>query len=384
MTNISEKSLVALITCGSYDEEKVYKAISKGIELIGGLETLINKDEKILVKPNLLSSNNPNKAVTTNPSVFEAILRYLKEKDYQNITYGDSSAGITDINEVVKITELKDKADKYNVELGNFKEYKVVDYPEGKVAKKFSLCKGVIDADAIISVSKMKTHALENITGAIKNQYGCIYMNKKSLGHAKYPNSNIFAKMLIDLNQLLKPRLYIMDGIIAMEGNGPASGDPIYMKTILVSKDPVALDSVFSRLIYLKPEYVPTNVYGDKYKLGTMDFDNIKIITTNGEKTIDEVVKEYGNPNFVVNRKKRSFWNIRALVHKTKKKTHKPIVDLNLCVACGKCEETCPVEGKAVHSGNGKQAEYDYSKCIRCYCCQEICPAKAISRKDII
>ena len=377
----TNKTLVALIPCDNYDEEKVYDAISKGIELIGGLDSLINKDEKILVKPNLLSGSNPSKAITTNPSVFGSILKYLREKGYQNITYGDSPAGVSNMEEVVKVAELKEQADKYDVKLGDFDNYQTVNNPNGHVAKKFALCKGVVDADAIISVSKMKTHALENITGAVKNQYGCIFSNKKSLGHAKYPNSNIFARMLADLNLYLKPRLFIMDGIIAMEGNGPASGNPIFMKTILISKDPVALDSVFARLVDLKPEYVPTIVYGDKYKLGTMDFNNISVITPDGEITIDDAFKKYGNPNFDVNRKKRSFWSLKEMFHKSKEKSHRPVVNLDLCIACGKCEGVCPVDGKAVHSGNGNKAKYDYSKCIRCYCCQEICPAKAISRE---
>ena len=378
----NNKSLVALIPCDNYDEEKVFHSISKGIELIGGIDSLIGKDEKILIKPNLLSGSDPSKAITTNPSVFEAVLRYLREKDYKNITYGDSPSGISNMEEIVKVTQLKDKADKYDVKLGDFDNYKTVSNPNGHVAKKFSLCNGVIDADAIISISKMKTHALENITGAIKNQYGCIFMNKKSLGHAKYPNSSIFAQMLIDLNLYLKPRLYIMDGIIAMEGNGPASGNPVLMKTLFISKDPVALDSTFARLVDLKPEYVPTNVYGDKYKLGNMNFDNICVVTPDGEITIEDAFNKYGNKDFVVNRNKRSFWSLKELFHKSKEKKHKPVVDLNLCIACGKCEGACPVEGKAVHSGNGKKASYDYSKCIRCYCCQEVCPAKAISRKD--
>ena len=379
MSDSNGKSLVALIPCESYDEEKVYQAVSKGIELIGGLDTLINKDENILVKPNLLSSSNPDKAITTNPSVFEAVLRYLREKDYKNITYGDSPAGVSNMQEVVKVTGLKDRADKYDVKLGDFDNYQTVNNPDGNTAKKFILCKGVVDADTIISISKMKTHALENITGAVKNQYGCIFSNRKSLGHAKYPNSNIFAKMLIDLNLYLKPRLFIMDGIVAMEGNGPASGDPVFMKTVLVSKDPVALDSVFARLIDLKPEYVPTIVYGDKYKLGTMKFNNIVVVTPDGELTIEDAFKKYGNPDFVVNKNKRGFWSLKELFLKSKEKKHKPVVDLNLCIACGKCESVCPV--KAVNSGNGNKAKYDYSKCIRCYCCQEICPAKAISRK---
>ena len=378
----NNKSLVALIPCDNYDEEKVFHSVSKGIELIGGIDSLIGKDEKILIKPNLLSGSDPSKAITTNPSVFEAVLRYLREKDYKNITYGDSPSGISNMEEIVKVTQLKDKADKYDVKLADFDSYKTVNNPNGHVAKKFSLCNGVIDADAIISISKMKTHALENITGAIKNQYGCIFMNKKSLGHAKYPNSSIFAQMLIDLNLYLKPRLYIMDGIIAMEGNGPASGNPVLMKTLLISKDPVALDSTFARLVDLKPEYVPTNVYGDKYKLGNMNFDNICVVTPDGEITIEDAFNKYGNKDFVVNRNKRSFWSLKELFHKSKEKKHKPVVDFNLCIACGKCEGACPVEGKAVHSGNGKKASYDYSKCIRCYCCQEVCPAKAISRKD--
>ena len=382
MPSSNNKSVVAIVPCENYEQEKVNNAIYKGIELIGGLDSIIDKNEKILVKPNLLSGNDPNKAITTNPNVFEAVLNYLKNNDYQNITYGDSPAGVYNMEEIVKVTKLKDKADKYNVKLGDFNNYQTVNNPNGSVAKKFSLCNAIIDADAIVSVSKMKTHALENITGAIKNQYGCIYSNKKSLGHAKYPNSNIFAKMLVELNLFLKPRLYIMDGIIAMEGNGPASGNPTPMKVILISKDPVALDSVFARLIDLKPEYVPTNVYGEKYGLGNMNFNNIKVVTPNNEISIEEAFKKYGNPNFEVNRNKRRFWSLKELLHKSKRKTHKPVVDLNLCIACGKCEETCPVDGKAVHSGNGRKAIYDYQKCIKCYCCQEICPAKAISRKD--
>ena len=53
MASSNSKSTVAIIPCETYDEEKVFSAVSKGIELIGGIESLINKDEKILVKPNL-------------------------------------------------------------------------------------------------------------------------------------------------------------------------------------------------------------------------------------------------------------------------------------------------------------------------------------------
>ncbi len=82
-----------------------------------------------------------------------------------------------------------------------------------------------------------------------------------------YPSADSFARMLVDLNQYVKPRLYIMDGIVAMEGNGPGSGDPAPMNVILMSQDPVALDSVFCHLIHLNPEMVPTNYHGEKWDL---------------------------------------------------------------------------------------------------------------------
>lgn len=378
-----EKSLVAIVPCGSYQEELVYEAVNKGIELIGGLDSIIKKDEKVLVKPNMLKPLDPSKNTTTHPFVFGGVLKCLYEKGYKNVTYGDSPAIGANMSceDTSKVCGLTSQAEKFNVKLGDFENAQTVNNKDGKTAKKFILCNEVINADAIISVSKMKTHALENITGAIKNQYGCIYANNKALGHAKYPNSTIFAKMLVELNKFIKPRLYVMDGIIAMEGNGPSNGDPVLMNVLLFSKDPVAMDAVFARLVNLKPEYVPTCFYGEKMGLGNYNLSNIEIITPEGKVTEEEAFKKYGNPNFVVNRKKQKFWDIKTMFFSTKP-THRPVVDLDKCIACGVCQNACPVDGKAVHSGNGQKAKYDYSKCIRCYCCQELCPAKAITRKD--
>ena len=102
----------------------------------------------------------------------------------------------------------------------------------------------------------------------MKNSYGFVYGFHKAKGHTLYPSADSFARMLVDLNQYVKPRLYIMDGIVAMEGNGPGSGDPAPMNVMLMSRDPVALDSVFCNLIHLNPEMVPTNYHGEKMGLG--------------------------------------------------------------------------------------------------------------------
>jgi len=377
------KSLVALVPCSKYDEELVNEKVKEAINLLGGLESIINKDEKILVKPNLLFGAPANKAITTHPSVFGAVLNALKGEGYENVLYGDSNGKpISDVEKTARMAGLEEVAEKYGVGFADFKTEVNVPFPEGKACKRFPLCKGVIDSDAVISVCKMKTHALEKITGAVKNQYGCIFGPNKALGHALYPDSNSFAKMIVELNMCIKPRLYIMDGIMAMEGNGPSSGNPVMMNVLLSSTDPVALDSVYAKLVNLNPNLVPTIVYGEKMGLGHSKYSDISIVTPEGEISADEAFKKYGNGNFDVNRKEQKFWILKALFFKSKKPKHRPVVDLEKCIACGVCEESCPVEGKAVFSGKGKKAKYDYNKCIRCYCCQEMCPARAISRKE--
>ena len=239
-------------------------------------------------------------------------------------------------------------------------------------------------ADAVISLCKMKTHALENITGAVKNQYGCIYGSYKAAGHAMYPNSRIFADMLCDLNRCVAPRLYLMDGIIAMEGNGPASGTPKSMKVLLLSSDPVALDSVFAKLVFLDAHHVPTCVSGAKNGLGRMEYSEITILTPDGEISAEEAAEKYGDPGFEVHRKNATFWRVRSLLPAARKYSDRPAVDPDLCIGCGICQQACPVDGQAVHSGHGQKAVYNYKKCIRCYCCQELCPFDAVKFKKPI
>lgn len=376
------KSRVVILRANGYDDALSEK-METGLKLLGGIESIVPTNGKVLVKPNLLSNALPERAATTHPKMFGAFLKLLRDHGYEEVSYGDSPGSpVVDLLKTVTVTGLKKEAEKYNVPLADFENSVTVSFPEGKKCRKFVLCKAVTETDSLISLCKMKTHALENITGAVKNQYGCIFAANKALGHTKYPDSRSFAEMLIDLNKCVKPKLYVMDGILAMEGNGPASGDPVPMNILLFSTDPVALDTVFSRLIYLNPKFVPTTVAGAKMGLGTMNEEEIEITDETGVLTFSEAIRKYGKENFRVRRENPHFWSLGILLRTRRKPKDRPVVDPEKCIACGICEKACPVEGKAVHSGNGLKATYDYKKCIRCYCCQEMCPVKAISRED--
>lgn len=376
------KSRVVLLPCEDYEEEAVYELLKKGLELLGGLDSLIGKDEKILLKPNLLKKAEVEKAVITHPVVVGAFARILREEKYNNIALADSCGHGTTKN-VIKGTGMDTYLEKYNIPAIDYSEGVSVKYPEGVQAKEFVIPKELLEADCVISLSKMKTHALERVTGAVKNSYGFVYGLHKAKGHTKYPSADSFARMLIDLNKYINPRLYVMDGIMAMEGNGPGAGDPTPMKVMLMSKDPIALDSVFCHLINLKPEIVPTNYHGMTMGLGTWKSEEIEILTPMGEISMEEAERLYGNPDFNVDRTevRRNIWTRMASALNLFQK--KPYIDTSLCIKCGICVKSCPVPGKAVdfRNGKGEPPFYDYRKCIRCFCCQEMCPEKAIKVK---
>jgi uncharacterized protein (DUF362 family)/NAD-dependent dihydropyrimidine dehydrogenase PreA subunit len=366
------KSTVALIRCEDYSPEKVQAAISNGINLLGGFEKFAKKDEKILLKPNILAGESPEKLISPHPEVFRAIAKAFS-KTCCSLSYGDSP-GFGNPKPNALRAGFGKIADEENIEWADFSNACELKFAEGKVIKKFSIAQGVADADGMISISKLKTHALTRITGAIKNQFGCIPGARKAEFHSVLPTAASFSKMLVDLTRLLKPRLYIMDGIIAMEGNGPRNGTPRQMNVLLFSIDPVALDSTVCKLINLDPMLVESLVYGEEFGLGTcseIDF-------------IGDAIEEFVVSDFVVNRNPKKTTPGSSYLSTSflrRFSAPRPTIKPEICTKCGRCVEVCPAQPKALSWGEGDKTTppvYDYSKCIRCYCCQEMCPFNAI------
>ncbi len=381
---MSEKELsrVVVIPCDDYDEEKVYKCLKRGLDELGGIGRFVRPEEKILVKLNLLAPAQVKKAVTTHPSVARAVLRILEEEGCGDVRFGDSPGHGTCEN-ALKVIGLDSEC--HGAKAAPMSEAEHVDFPEGLACREFDFCREIVESDAIINVCKMKTHALERITGAVKNVYGFICGYRKASGHVKFPNDTVFARMLADIHRCTKPRLHIMDGIVAMEGNGPGSGNPTPMNVLIISQDPVAVDTVFCYLVDLDPELIPTNSQGARMGIGTDREDEIEIVlcAEDGARRVlkDELAGEYGNPGFDVPRGKPKGTFLMRYSGFMTRLARRPVIDKSLCVRCGICVSHCPVPGKAVDFKNGKENPpvYDYRKCIRCYCCQEMCPKHAIS-----
>ena len=370
-----EKSKVALVRCESYEPEAVSKAVAKGLDLLGGMSQFIQPDERIVLKPNLLVGDAPDKLIGPHPLVFGAAARQALAVT-RNLSYGDSPGFGKPANQARR-AGLGAEAAALGIPLADFENGREVQFKDSPFLKHFTLANGVLDADGLISICKLKTHALTRITGAVKNQFGCVPGLLKGEFHIQLPNPLDFGRMLVVLNLYIRPRLYVMDGICAMEGNGPRGGTPKAMNVLLFSADPIALDATVCRMIDLNPEFVPTNPPGKEWGLGTYLAGEIDLLGDPLESLVRrdfKVVREPVRPE--MRSDKIPF--LRNLI------SSRPVIDPAKCGQCGTCVKVCPASPKAVDWHDGiktKAPSYVYERCIRCFCCQEMCPDLAISVK---
>lgn len=372
------KSKVAIIGCDGYSDDQVYEAVKMGIELLGGMSSFVNPGESIVLKPNVLIGADPKRCISTHPSVLKAVGRKLLEAGGIPF-YGDSS-GFGGCRFNMRRAKLKEAADEVGISMAEFNRGRVVNHPAAILNKRFLVANGVLDSDGVVSLPKLKTHGLTRFTGAIKNQFGCVPGMQKSQFHMKLADPYDFATMLVDLTTLIMPRLYIMDGIMAMEGNGPRNGKPHKLGILLFSSDPVALDAVACRIIDLNPQFVPTSAPGEKAGLGTYHSENIKVVGDKLESFIDEGFEVVRKPPI----------SVKSGVIRTFLKNQicpRPDINETLCTNCGTCVKVCSVDPKAVNWHSGDESTpptFNYDQCIRCFCCQELCPEGAITIQDTL
>lgn len=360
------KSQVAIVQCSNYNFDLVEEKTRELINLLGGIKEFIKPKSKVLLKPNLLLAIEPEKGVTTHPVLIRAVIKILKEINC-DIYVGDNPsawAGQQDLDLVYEKSGLK--------KLAQDLDFQLVDFTKGRWHGKYLVTKWLSECDLIVSLPKFKTHDLMILTGAIKNMFGIIPgLNKPNL-HKQHLKKDDFAKILVDVFSIKKPCLNIVDGIICMEGDGPGtSGTLRNLGLALASSDAVALDSVLTTIMGLKPEVIPTTLEAYRRGLGQKDLEKIEIKGQDLRKCVIQDFKLPGTsiiektplPILKIFKNLLKFW---------------PAVDKNKCVLCGACVTICPKQVIAIKQN---AIEIDYKGCISCFCCQEACNYSAMKIK---
>jgi len=197
---------VSIENCKSYKNSEIKKALIKSLKNID-FELPTNKT--VLLKPNLLSPQTPDKAITTHPIIVEELCKLLKARN-NKIIIGDSSAHNTE--QALKKSGMS-KLKKY-AKIVNFEGLNKKFFDLGKdELNKVPMAKLIFNADLVINLAKLKTHSLTQVTLCIKNLYGCIPGQLKMKYHKVLPSPKEFSKLLIKIEEKIKPELNIIDGI---------------------------------------------------------------------------------------------------------------------------------------------------------------------------
>ncbi|PIP71917.1 MAG: hypothetical protein COW89_09330 [Nitrospinae bacterium CG22_combo_CG10-13_8_21_14_all_47_10] len=248
------KSKVHLQKLDNYSLNGVELFVRDSLNVLDPQNSLFGPGQKVLLKPNLLRGFTPERCVTTHPVVVEAMCRVLKDMAVREIVISDSPA-------LGSLSAVADKAGygflekKYGVRILPLTDPVPFENTEQVPHLKVAGC--LQHYDQIINLPKVKSHCQMTMTLGIKNLFGLVIGKRKPALHCLVKNDKLkFGKMLIDIARHVNPCLTIVDGIQAMQGQGPINGTPYPLGVMGASKDMTALDRVFADLLNIPLEKV--------------------------------------------------------------------------------------------------------------------------------
>ena len=361
---------VVIEKCSDYSSDNVRTALQRCLAHHGGMAAFVSPGDRVLLKPNLLAPMSPDAPVTTHREVVRAVAIEVMEAGAVPLI-GDSPA-VGSLAAVLKKSGIMQVVEELGLEVVPFRTPVSTPVPEGGVFKTLKLAAEAAEVDRIINLPKFKTHGMMTITLAVKNMFGTVVGAGKPGWHLQARDHLRFADMLLDVVRTLPPSLSIMDGITAMEGRGPSSGDPLNLGLIMASPSAVAMDLVAGRIAGLPVEKHPVLYQARARGLAGAYEGDVQVL---GE-AVEDVRKMFVLPKSASRIDFRMPEWMRGPMRKSLNSF--PRLNPEPCTSCGQCAGICPVQaitlhGKPVHGG-----AVDKDKCISCFCCLEVCPERAI------
>jgi uncharacterized protein (DUF362 family)/ferredoxin len=203
-----------------------------------------DRDAAILVKPNLNANMNALTGNTTDLRLLTAVLGFLRQAGYRNVTVGEGTNSGFYRNKIGVIERLR--VDRAAAAFGyaavdlNSAAGVPVSFEDGVLAE---VARPAMEAALVINLPKLKTHFEAGMSVCLKNLMGCLVgqVNKKKTHHSLAAN-------IVNLNMALRPALHIVDALVAMEGLGPTRGTPVRLDSLVFGENPYLIDLACARL----------------------------------------------------------------------------------------------------------------------------------------
>ena len=342
-----------------YNEDQLAEVFASHQEyLLGGLVP----GDTVLVKPNILQEAEPERALTTDPRFVHAFVRFLLAHGL-HIIVGDIPGNHVPTERLAADFGLQEYAGDERVTICHLDQYgfRHVHIEHPRSPRPITLPDLLWQCKVLFNLPKAKTHSLTLITGAVKNLFGLTPKAERT-GLHMIPSGDEFARCLLDLHTALPVHeRVVMDGILGMDGEGPAAGRPRHLRAIIVADDPILADWAMCRVMGIDWKFTPLS-HVVPVPIGTAVAGDLTPI----------------QPPF---RKPRSYMGgavvaIAATFQRIAGASNRPIptVDTSKCVKCGICAQRCPAKAISL----APYPQFNRSTCVLCYCCHEMCPQQAI------
>ncbi len=368
----------ALQLVPEYQEEMIYPAVCSFMETLE-IARDMRPDLKVVIKPNLVMAKKPEFTATTHPLVIKCVVRWLREHGVRNITLAESSGGLYNAEHMKNVYQVCGmKQLEPDLKLNMDFSACTVNCRDGFANHSFHIITPIAQADYIINICKLKTHAMTGYSGGIKNLFGTIPGLEKPQMHYRWPDIEDFSQMLLELAQTINPQLTIIDAIDAMEGNGPTGGTSHPLHMLLAARDFYTQDYFAAGLMKLDPMNIV--MIRQAVEKGLAAPDKLQLV---GDQ-IPDILTPFQVPDTIrldFSSRIPGFLQKPFLAVLGKLLKSYPQVNNRLCVGCGKCAESCPAH---IITIKNKKAKFKKKGCISCFCCQEMCPMKAIYVKKAL
>jgi uncharacterized protein (DUF362 family)/Pyruvate/2-oxoacid:ferredoxin oxidoreductase delta subunit len=373
---------VSIVRCADYELDHLRAALTDLLAPLGGMAAFVTPGERIGLKPNIILPSSPERAICTHPLLVAAVALAVKEAGGYPVVVESPGAGVVPLKSVMvgvfRKAGYRHVADTYGFELSYETDWEVVRHPDGREAHRVELLSSFLSCDGLINLSKFKTHTYQVLSGATKNLFGLIPGLTKVGYHAKLADPKRFGDMLLDIASLARPRLNIVDAILAMEGQGPStSGTPRQMGFLLAGSDSVAADLACCVIAGIDPMAVPMLAAARGRGMWRGRPDDLPTV---GVPPAELAVKDFALPGKYLDKSGLGRAHFladgpRSLMRNGFSRRPRPKV--GRCTICGACAQACP--GKAIEMDKQMRvALVDDDKCIQCFCCHEVCPNAAI------
>ncbi len=286
---------VSIRGCSDYAPEIVKEGLTRLLEPLGGIEKFVNPGERILLKPNFVYRVRVSRPAVTHPEVILAMARLVREAG--GIPVIGDSPSIHTSQTVAEANGLALRAAKEDIPILTLKRVTQRTLVVAGHKYRLPVSAEAMECDGILNLPKFKAHRQSTLTFSVKNLYGCVPGKRKAARHfTSGGDLDWFSNMLVANATLLKPRLNIVDGVIAMEGEGPVKGTPRPMGVLVAGVDPTAVDSVCCRMVKYPATSLCTIEAARRLGIGSWAESDIELL---GEPIERFVVDDFQFPGLI-------------------------------------------------------------------------------------